>query len=279
MRKLLLIFILSAGFATASMAQDSTSVTTSSTDSTTTTAAPVAEPTPAAASTVTAPTEPAPSTEPTAKESKWNYEFTIGARNLWRGLDLGGQPSVQGTVELKAADFLTIGTKIAMGINEPSYGNNARTYINLNAGKFYAMFTDYYYFNQQADFFNYGNNTTHMIEGALKYDDKKAYLMAAMSLYGADADTTSGLYLETGYKLSSNISAVIGYVTDASAINFSSKAGFTNIGLAFSNEIVLAGLKTTAKTSLVVNPNYKNMMDLSNGSTNNQITANLSLTF
>ena len=216
----------------------------------------------------------------TPEKKSVSYGLTVATGNVWRGLQLGYNLSFQGNVNIPIYRSLHIGADGAVGMGGNSYGNSIKTYVGISHKHFSLMVNDYYYFPESSDYFNYGDNTLHNVEGSLKYDDSKAYCSVGYTLYSMKSDDTNGAYIEAGYKLGKGVSAVVGYVTDKSSTNFSSKEGFSNIGMSFEKEIKITdSFKTTAKTAIVVNPNYKNMADLSHGSTNNQMHFNLSLTF
>lgn len=90
--------------------------------------------------------------------------------------------------------------------------------------------------------------------------------MAAYNFYNTTCDIyESTVYAEIEYKLKNNFSAIVGFTSGASAINFYSDkyndgVGFTCIGLNWVRTLeISSSLSTDLKVQFHVNPNYKNI--------------------
>jgi len=156
-----------------------------------------------------------------------------------------------------------VGTYVGSTLNgtKIGYGNTIELFVSYSISNFTITIDDYFFFeplDSLNDYFNYGRNTPHFIEGRIQYEQGKFTCLAGYTLHSRADDDTNGLYLEASYALNENISLNIGGVTAPSFLNFMDKAGITNIGIRFSKPLEISPKFTaTAQAALFINPNHK----------------------
>lgn len=198
-------------------------------------------------------------------------EFIISAgffnRYIWRGVNFADAPSVQALFAYKKGGF-EIGTYGATTLNgdKRGYGNTIEIYASY-AYKNFSVTIDDYFFYETTDslnkYFEYGDNTTHFLEGRFRYDHDKFYLMAGYTLYSRSSDNTNGLYLEGGYYINDVIRVVAGGLTSSSFLNFQDQGGITNIGIyGTKNLSVTPTFGLDLEAALIVSPNYKHVAEV-----------------
>lgn len=182
----------------------------------------------------------------------------------------------------KAFEVGAFGVVTANG-NKVGLGNTLETYISYSVGNFTFTVDDYFFFNEFDSLNNYfdwrSRTTQHFIEGRVKYSLNKWSFTGAYVLHKAKADDTDGIYLETEYVFSDNLSITAGGVTGASGLNFQTAAGVTHVGINGKRYInITKTFGIWAKASLIGSPNYKEILRLP-GVGRNPIYFVLSLTF
>ena len=191
------------------------------------------------------------------KESKLNVEYTLDSRRIHRGVGLGTSPSLGATVSYAISKSFTISTN---GIGTTNLGfSSLENTLSYKYKNFTVSASDMYFINDftTTNYFDYNDSTTHhLINGTIKYSDKKFYGLVQTTVYKSDKN--NGVYFEAGYKLLDNLSVNAGYVTDASTMSFRTKEGVTHVGLSSTNKLKLSSTFTpSVTTSLYVNPSYK----------------------
>ncbi len=214
-------------------------------------------------------------------DSKWNGLFALGTKNIWRGIDFGNAtPTAQGLVTFKPSesfDINVLGITSLTGDNR-GYATTLNVFVNYTL-KDLTLTLDNYYFhgdetNMPTNFWDYKN--THFLEARAAYAFNKLKLTAGYTLFGGGfysnpvIDTlgntlqnTRGLYLEAQYQCSETISLTIGGITAPSALNFTDKAGITNIGFKYTKVLkITEHFSLPLDFQLVVNPSYQNIAPL-----------------
>ena len=213
--------------------------------------------------------------------SQWDGLITLGTKNVWRGIDFGNAtPTAQGLVTFKPSeqwDLNLLGITSLTGENK-GYATTLNLFLNYTF-KDLTITLDNYYFhgddtNIPTNFWDYKN--THFLEGRVGYALNKLNLTAGYTLYGGGfysnpvIDTlgntlqnTRGLYLEARYDFSEQISLTIGGITAPSALNFTDKAGITNIGFRYGKTLHITDrFSIPIDFLLAVNPSYQNIAPL-----------------
>lgn len=189
--------------------------------------------------------------------SKLKVDYTLDSRRIHRGVGLGTSPSVGATVSYAISKSFTVSTN---GIGTTNLGfSSLENTLSYKYKNFTVSASDMYFTNDLSttNYFDYNDSTTHhLINGTIKYSDKKFYGLVQTTVY--KSDDNNGVYFEAGYKLLDNLSIAAGYVTDASTMNFRTKEGITHIGLSSTNELKIStSFKPLVTTALYVNPSYK----------------------
>jgi hypothetical protein len=199
----------------------------------------------------------------TTKTIRLNTEITLATRNIWRGLDYGSSPSIQGTLAL-THDYFEIGTwgTTTLNGNKAGYGTWVELYATAKYKKFALTIDDYFFFNTDDSLNNYfdwsAEKTQHFIEARLKFDSEKFDLMAGYAFYKNKSDNTTGLYLEAEYSLFTNLSFIVGGLTSSSWLSFYNDGGITTIGVSGKRSIPVSDtFSLLLKTSLIFNPSYE----------------------
>lgn len=230
--------------------------------------------------------------EPDTIQSKDQVEqqssFTIAtgvglhSRYFWRGVKFGTGPSIQGYFDLSHKSGLGIGAFGAANLSGSfsDYGNTMNLYLyyhlDLCEDAGFTFFVDDYYFYNEDNLdltFDYGDKTLHYIELRLESYWRLLDLTIAYSVYqgrvpiivpvpGAPnttitefVDQDAAPYIELGVAISESTRIFAGGVTGASALNFQTDAGITNLGVTHSREI----RKIPFETTLAVNLFYENI--------------------
>jgi len=229
-------------------------------------------------------------------KTKWNSSLTLASRNVFRGVDYGGSPSIMMSASWAPCKYAEIGTygNVTLNGNKGGYGNQVNLYFGI---KPFAKSTgalknisvtadDYFYFNSNDASNNYldwsHDSTNHFIEGRIKYEGQLSVTVGSV-LYSNKADSTKGVYMEGNLKVNDSFSLFVGYITGSSNLNFQGSSGVTNIGGTVSRKLSVKNCCTELKTSLIFSPNYKNHMVTSNNQPNgvgsNPVNLVVSLTF
>lgn len=212
-----------------------------------------------------------------------NTEVTLASRNIWRGLDYGTSPSVQGTLALRHKYFEVGAFATAtLNGNKNGYGNWIELYATGKYKKFQLTVDDYFFFNfhdNQNNYFEwYSNTTQHQVEARLKFDSDKLDFTAGYCFYKNSADDSNGIYLEGEYAPFKNFSFIAGGLTGSNWLSFYDEGGITTIGASGKREIqVKESYALLLKCSLLFNPNYKNALPLT-GVGNNPVYFVVSIT-
>lgn len=201
----------------------------------------------------------------TKKETSLNTDVSISTRNVWRGVNYGNSPSVQGNLSY-AKNIFEVGTcgTMTMNGNKTGFGNWLELYSTIKYKNFSITVDDYFFFNAVDSSNNYldwnQKKTQHIVEGRLKYDSKKFDAFVSYVLYSNKYDSTKAIYFEGEYEICKNFSAFVSFVTGQSSLNFYDKGGVTGIGLIGKRQIKINNnFSIPLKTTLGVNPNYKNI--------------------
>ncbi|WP_338760831.1 hypothetical protein WAF17_14330 [Bernardetia sp. ABR2-2B] len=208
---------------------------------------------------------------------------SIYNRYIWRGVNFADAPSIQALFAYSKGGF-EIGTYGATTLNgdKRGYGNTIEVYATYKYKNFSITIDDYFFYesiDSLNNYFEYGKNTTHFVEGRLRYDHDKFYLMTGYVLYTREIDDTKGLYLEAGYYLNDYIKVVAGGVTSSSFLNFQDTGGITNIGIYGNRTLnITPSFSLDLQTALIASPNYKNVADIT-GVARNPIHFLIGITF
>jgi hypothetical protein len=208
------------------------------------------------------------------KNAHLNTEVTLATRNIWRGLDYGSSPSIQGTLSLnhKYFEIGTYGTTTLNGTKE-GFGTWVELFATAKYKSFSLTLDDYFFFNAKDSLNNYfeydPGRTQHIIESRLKFDSEKFDVMAGYAFYRNKGDDTNGVYLEAEYSPYQNLSFIVGGLTSASALSFYDDGGITTIGVTGKREIKPSDrFSLLLKSSLIFNPSYKKSVNAPGVGTN-----------
>jgi hypothetical protein len=213
--------------------------------------------------------------ETTADTSAFILNTGLGlySRYFWRGVKFGTGPSVQGFMELSHESGFGIGGYVCGNITGSfaDFGNTTNLYIwyetDIGDDAGVTVILDDYYFYDEDNLdmtFDYSDTTLHYIEARLEGNIGKLDGVVGYSIYqgdiNPDPDTgelgvqDTAPYIELGYSVNDDTRIFAGGVTGASALNFQTKEGITNIGITHSR--YLRGIPI--ETTFAVNPAYKN---------------------
>ena len=205
-------------------------------------------------------------------------------RYIWRGVNFADAPSIQALFAYTKGGF-EIGTYGATTLtgDKRGYGNTIEVYATYKYKNFSLTIDDYFFYesiDSLNNYFEYGKeNTTHFIEGRLRYDHNKFYLMTGYVLYTREIDDTKGLYLEAGYHFNDYVKIVAGGVTSSSFLNFQDTGGITHIGVYGNKTLnITSSFSVDVQTALIASPNYKNVADIT-GVARNPIHFLIGITF
>lgn len=194
-----------------------------------------------------------------------NTTFTIASRNVWRGVNYGDNaPSLQGNLSYNIKDAIEIGAFGTVTTNgtKNGYGNWLELYTTFKIDKWSFTIDDYYFFSYDSlnDYLDYAEaSTQHLIEARIKYTSNKFSIFGSYNVY-ANKTAAKAFYFEAEYFLRKDLSLIVGYLTGASSLNFHDGGGFTVAGISGTRDIEITNkFKIPVKTSLLFNPNYKNI--------------------
>jgi hypothetical protein len=203
-----------------------------------------------------------------------NTEVTVATRNIWRGLDYGSAPSIQGTLSVRKNN-LEIGAWGTTTLNGSKRGYG--TWMELFATAYWKNWSftvdDYFFFNEDDADNNYfewdRKKTQHFIEGRIKYTHERFSVMGGYAFFKNTADHTTGVYLEAEYFITSAFSLNLGGVTDASWLSFYDRGGITTVGFSGRREIPIGNsYSIDLKASLIANPNHNGSVNATGVGTN-----------
>jgi hypothetical protein len=210
----------------------------------------------------------------TTAKIKVNTEITLATRNIWRGLDYGSSPSIQGTLSLNhdKYEFGAYGTTTLNGTRE-GYGTWLELFATFKHKQFSFTIDDYFFFNSADslnNYFEWGNNTTqHFIETRVKWSSDKFGLMAGYAVYKNQSDKTRGLYLEAEYSPTDYLSFVVAGLTSSSYLSFYDDGGITTVGVSGKRTIPVSdNFEMLLKASLLFNPSYNKSVNAPGVGTN-----------
>ena len=196
---------------------------------------------------------------------KFNSSYSLSTKNVYRGIGLGNSPVVGAELSYDITKWATISTApTATILTSGGYGSSLKNALTFKYEKLNLEVADMYYFNGDGanDYLSYGDSTSHLVNVGVKYTDKNFYGLVQATPYKASYDENNGVYFEAGYKFCKYATVSAGYVTDASANNFRTKAGVTHIALTTTNDVKISStLKTKMTTTLSVNPTKDNVVN------------------
>lgn len=219
-------------------------------------------------------------TDSTKSKIGYNVTLAISSRNYSRGINYGDGISLQPTAELFYKNT-TVGIFGSLTDNRKyNYGTTYDLYLAQKIKNFTICVHDYFYVNK-VDSLNdflfetgkgYIKDTNllyhdgHYLEFMIKYSGKKLSALAAYNFYNTTCNIyNSTVYLEAEYRFVDSFSAVVGFTTGASNLNFytdkyNKGVGFTCIGINWIRAIKISDkFSTDLKIQAHVNPNYKNI--------------------
>jgi hypothetical protein len=191
--------------------------------------------------------------------TKFNSEFGISNKNMFRGVTTDNVPTVNAKVYYSPCNYFEIGSYGSTNIlgTNTSRTNNLNLYASVKHKDFSLTLDDYYYFDGSSavSYWDYSkDSTSHAIEVQVKYDDNKFAFVVGNVVIKNSADNTNGIYFGGSYNMTNDFNVFASYVTDASSLNLQTKGGFTSIGGTVTSNI---SNSCTLKTSLVFSPAYK----------------------
>ncbi len=200
----------------------------------------------------------------TARTSPFTFDGYLYSRYIWRGVNFGGCPSIQGQLAYTNGGF-TVGTFVAKSLNGQSVGfaNTSNVFVSYKYKGVSLTMDDYFFYDEDNldRYLDWSDTTLHFIEARLRYDGTRCYGFVGYNVYGADGINKDALYIEVGYKFpKDDLTVFAGFLTDKSDLNFATSGGVTNIGITKEKKNVIGKLPVTG--SLVLNPNYENIVDL-----------------
>jgi len=229
--------------------------------------------------------------KPVKKQSPFTSEYGISTSNLWRGIDVGKQPTIRMIGDYQPVDWFTLTSEVNVVYNQfrEGYGNTIKNSMMFNIYNASIGVQDMY-FNQNGpnstdtSYFDYDKKTTnHFVEVFFKYkgDSKSRIdLWGSYVFYQNEEYKTGSAYIEATYHLEYNADLFVGYTTGESQLNFQKQAGFTNVGIVLKR--VLEFSKSTdanTKLTIMVNPMYRSAIVPNSSIANRPITANLQIMF
>lgn len=197
----------------------------------------------------------------------WNSSLSLTSQHWSRGVAYNVAPAFDGDLNYMFSKSFTVGAEATVGLNELSgYGNEFNTYVTFTKKELSLTVKDYFYMYgygaEENNYGDWGENTQHFIEGALKYKKENYYGLVAYTFLQNKAIDRNGVYFEAGYKTKKDIEFTAGYITDYSACNWRDKAGITHIGLSQTRDLKISDSWTSKlKTGVYFNPSYKDVSD------------------
>ena len=203
----------------------------------------------------------------TSKVDPFTFDGYLFSRYVWRGVNFGASPSIQGQLAFTTSGF-TVGCFVAKSLNGNSVGfsNTSNIFVSYKYKGVSLTLDDYFFYDEDNldRYLDWSDTTLHFIEARLRYDGSRCYGFAGYNVYGAEGINKDAVYIEMGYKLPKHdLSLFAGYLTDKSDLNFATKGGFTNIGVTKEKKLAIGSRYSLPLTcSVIINPNYKNIVDL-----------------
>lgn len=203
----------------------------------------------------------------TARTSPFTFDGYLFSRYVWRGVNFGASPSIQGQLTYTVSGF-TAGCFIAKSLNGNAVGfsNTSNIFLSYKYKSVSITVDDYFFYDEDNldRYLDWSDTTLHFIETRLRYDNERYYGFIGYNVYGAEGINKDAAYIEAGYKFPKHgLSLFAGYLTGKSDLNFSTKAGLTNIGVTKEKRIHISGKYSLPLIgSLIINPNYKHIVDL-----------------
>ena len=206
--------------------------------------------------------------KPKKKQSPFYGDFGLSSTNLWRGVDVGKQTGVVVDMEYEPCRWSTFGFKSYVVANQfrAGIGNQMITSAKVNVYNVSLGVQDVYFQNQvlasDTDYFVFDKSkTNHFFEGTFNYKgdaNTRLDLFASCVFYQNQKYDRGAVYFQFTYHPTYNTEMFMGYVTGPSAVNFTDKAGFTNVGLTIKRYIEFSSkFAAKARLTVSVNPNYK----------------------
>ena len=219
-----------------------------------------------------------------SEECKLKDEYSLSTSRIYRGVGLGTSPVVDAKISYDVCNWFSLSSNGIVTTNTlgGGYGSSLENTLTIKHKNVSVSVGDMFFFNGVGgnDYFTYGKETNHLVNGTVKYTDKKIYGLVQTTVLKAEADENNGVYFETGYKFSDHFSLGLGYVTDASTMNFRDKGGFTHVGLTYTNEVKFSStFKPTLSTTLVLNPSYEDVTPGLTGVNSNPVQFAVGLSF
>ncbi len=212
-----------------------------------------------------------------------NTEFGLYNRYIWRGINFGDAPSLQGlcTVSYKNFEIGMYGANSLSG-TALGYANTIEVFATYNYKKWSLTIDDYFFyeaFDSLNRYFDYSRNTLHFYESRLKYTHDKFYLLAGYCFFSRASDDTNGVYVEGGYNFNKQIKLVVGGIIGKSYLNFHDRGGVTNVGLYFKKPIKITdSFALNTQFAIIANPNIDFVARIQ-GVSRNPLHFLMSLTF
>lgn len=227
----------------------------------------------------------------TSMAQKVTADFSVVSRYIYRGVDLGKAGGLQADINYKPCKEFEagiFGSTVLDGTSKLGYGSVFNTHAALSLKGLQLQATDLYFYDSTNpkdghDYFTYSKDyTKHFIEAKIGYSDpskSKLSVYASKVIYQQKDLNSDALYLEGAYNFTDAVCGTIGYCTKESAVNFTDRSGFTNIGLAVKRQLKISdALSCNCKVALTVNPNYEHIPALPQVGTK-PVNLALSLTF
>jgi len=165
----------------------------------------------------------------TNKVSPFTFDGYLFSRYVWRGVNFGASPSIQGQLAYTTSGF-TAGCFVAKSLNGNAVGfsNTSNIFLSYKYKGVSLTVDDYFFYDEDNldRYLDWSDTTLHFIETRLRYDGERCYGFAGYNVYGAEGINKDAVYLEVGYKFPKHdLSIFAGYLTDKSDLNFSTKGG------------------------------------------------------
>jgi hypothetical protein len=196
-----------------------------------------------------------------------DIDLGVSSRNIWRGLDYGSSPSIWGNMYGSFKNFSVgaMGTTTLNG-SKAQYGTWLELYASYEFKNLTLVIDDYFFFNaadSANNYFDYRQeNTQHLVEARLEYENDFLKAMLGYVVYSNAADNTKGAYFEATYKASEKLSFTVGYLTASQWLSFYDRGGITTLGINGHRKLNVLKQKLPLITSLIFNPNYENASEL-----------------
>lgn len=203
----------------------------------------------------------------TAAVDPFSLDVYLYSRYVWRGVGFGASPSVQAQMAYTTGGFMAA-CYVSKSLNGNSIGfaNTSNVMVGYKYKGVSVVVDDYFFYDEDNldRYLDWSDTTLHFIETRLRYDADRWYGFAGYNVYAAETMNRDGVYIEAGYRIPKHsLLLFAGYLTDGSDLNFTTTAGVTNIGITKEKRLRFSDKFSLPITgSLIVNPNYKNIVDL-----------------